>query len=490
MSKETESRPIVAHADDRAIVKPVCHPSTTSTIGFRQRGCRLALASPDSDDGEYDAVSCSLERTRQSLKSLAAEATKAITLCSIEDARDWDILVHKDLFSWLQENVRNKRVRYEFCILYQTFLKRGEFSINKNRFCFCAGGQASAELKDVLVECPFIDRIENHRKGQRSAVYTFNLQGVTQLLDNGFPASSCRLRVGTGLSSVVIIPGDWILTRSTRWAKWCETHGHELRLDLFGHTRLGRATFNTLSRMTVAVSDQFLGGLSSIKRNADRCSPRDWADWFHKRLLGKNGGFLRAFMSKEGRSYHPITQASAAIRSQLLLDGEPLAEADLGSSYWYLLATQLPRSTERDRLAKMIHDGSFYEQVAEFAGVSINDRSHLKEETQRQCLFGRDWRLDQRPLARDGLRYLLPGVMCLINRVRQKLGISGFAKYLMRLEGRLMDTVHHRLIDEGIAALRLHDGILVARSNVSQTANTIRTTGIELFGIAPLVREK
>ena len=81
--------------------------------------------------------------------------------------------------------------------------------------------------------------------------------------------------------------------------------------------------------------------------------------------------------------------------------------------------------------------------------------------------------------------------MCeLIQARRNQLGISGFAKHLMRLEGRLMDTVQYQLIDLGIPAIRLHDGMLVGASHVETTKRVIAKLGKKLFGITPSTKQK
>lgn len=412
-----------------------------------------------------------------------------LELHSLDGNHDWQVPIHKDLLAWLNANVKSPHALRELVVCYQAFLKGGSFTINKPRFAHGFGSQAGKHLKVALESCPYIASLKRAKPRRNSEVFTFRLRAIEQLPDS--TDSRCpgarRCTVPPGYSRILRIPCDWLRRRCLRWAAWCEKHGHELKLDLHGLTRLGRATFKALSLISVPTSDNFCEAIDNTLRNASRMTKRVYAKWFHSQLL--NGGFLRSMMSKDGRSYHPLTNCPKALRRLLHLAGEPLREADLGSSYWYLLATQLPVSDERDRLMEAICRGAFYEGLSDASGVSYADDTERKAETQRQCLFGRDWREASRPLW-AGLRQLFPGLCGLISELRRSYGVSGFACYLMRLEGKLMDAAHLRLIDDGIHAIRLHDGLLVGQSHVSHAADVIRETGLAVFGIEPRVKAK
>lgn len=75
----------------------------------------------------------------------------------------------------------------------------------------------------------------------------------------------------------------------------------------------------------------------------------------------------------------------------------------------------------------------------------------------------------------------------LINRLRRRLGIRGFAHFLMRLEGKLMNAVNMKFIEMKIPAIRLHDAMLVGESHVELVAAEIRATGRRLFHLEPKV---
>lgn len=416
-----------------------------------------------------------------------------LCLTDVRDGRDWLVDVHKDLHKWLLAHVTSDHVRNEVLIAYQSFLKSGYFAIHTGRFQSSFGGQASKQLKQVLRDCPLIQLRSESQLGKKCRTYAFTLRGLYQLVAQSTDSTSESLvrcvRVRNGYSSRYVMDGSWLRLRCARWAMWCEKQGLPLKLDLFGLTRLAKATFDSLKRISIPKSLAFTPNIDAKPRNqaSNAVSKHEHAWLTHRRLL--SGRVMRAFLHKDGRSYNPITNVSKVIRRQMQIDGERLQEADLACSFWYLLATELPDGPEKERLVEVIHAGCFYEAVADAADQVYADRCSLKIECQRQLLFAHDWRESSRPLWK-GLRKLFPGLCRLIEKHRSQLGVSEFAKHLMRLEGLLMDTVHYRLIELGIHAIRLHDGMLVGASKVTTAASVIEEAGERLFGIKPATKAK
>ncbi len=69
-------------------------------------------------------------------------------------------------------------------------------------------------------------------------------------------------------------------------------------------------------------------------------------------------------------------------------------------------------------------------------------------------------------------------------------GASGFARYIMRLEGKTMDAAMMLLIHQGITMLPLCDGILVPQPNIDQAVFALKQASKELLGFIPRVRQK
>lgn len=279
-----------------------------------------------------------------------------IRLHEVGDLVDWRVNVHRDLLHWLDANVSHDDVKREMVIFYQSFLRTGEFSFNTKRFGHGFGGTASLALKDAIKSCPFIEMVHEAKPRRCSRVYRFRLRAIEQLPDN---RELWRIvsRVLRGYSRQTTLPGWWLRKRCLRWAQWCDDNDHQLKLDLLGVTELGAATFEALERIGVPDDLHFVEDIAAGTSPSRGMSKRQHAIWFHSKLTG--GGFPRSFLSKDGRSYHALTNCPKSLRRRLLIDGERLCEADLGASYWYFLATQLPDSEERHRLVRLLHSGRF-----------------------------------------------------------------------------------------------------------------------------------
>ncbi|MEO1525807.1 MAG: hypothetical protein AAFX06_10235 [Planctomycetota bacterium] len=408
----------------------------------------------------------------------------------LTDEKPLRLTAHRDLVRYVETYVTNARVRNELLMAFRRSLQTsGRFKIHLGRFQACEGGSAAKELRRHLRECPFIRKVEGPVLGQRATTYEFRLVGRYWLKNpknaRSTDSGNRCISFSRPYRSTVDVCGRWLLVRHRRWTEWCEKNGYESKIDFDGSTEIGQAAKNGLEALTVDRDRSFL---ADIEPGVDDSEKRRYASRFLHSMW--NFGRFFCVYRKDGRTYIPTTNCPKSIRhNSLRMEGEWVGEADLGASYWYLLATQLRPGRERDRLLELIHSGGFYEAIAEAAGIEFTDRETLKQEVQRQCLFGRDWRLSSRPLWR-GLRRLLPELCCMIEDYRRWYGVSGFARFLMRLEGRLMDAVWVTLHRRGIVSLRNHDGMLAAESWVAQVRDTIIELGVSIFGIAPRVSIK
>ncbi len=392
------------------------------------------------------------------------------------------VAVHRDLLDWMEDHVQNDDVRHELTLCFQTYMREGQFLINQKRFGHGFGGTATKALRTALGKCPFVERLSEGIPGVCSSEYRFrlraisrNLRGKTWSPDNGILLFS----VPPGYCRLVRVPSDWMAHRASRWVQFCAKRGLPLPADLRADSPLASATFDAIRRICVPAVVDATGVVCAEKIS--------FLLEFHKSLLTKR--VRRKYCAKDGRTYHAITNCPRVLRRQLLLNGEPLREADLSCSHFYLLATQIADVDERDRLLELIRSGRFYETVAELSGEEFVDRAELKQEMQRQCLFGRDGRISSRPLW-PALRKVSRQLCSLILRLRRgfaKKNASNFAKLIQRLEGRLMDDAHYKLIEEGIDGIRLHDGFLVAESSIDRVAQIIRDAGVKVFGAEPRI---
>lgn len=419
--------------------------------------------------------------------------SEKIRLTSIEAGKDMCFLVHRDWFNFVEANCSHEDARREAMLLYRSWAssKDTTFSIHTGRFQSCHGGSASKALSKLLKLAIDHGKIAISKEavvGRSCREYRFTLRSMVadeRSTDNDLSSSSLRLRPRAGYGKRVTICGRWLLNRARQWADWCERSGLQIVMDFFGLTALGNATFDSLDAVSVPADDDWISEiLDDDPKTQDR--KRHWAHWYHSAIRG--GRFLRSFLSRDGRSYTAFSSCPKALRRRCLLDGEPMAEADLKSSYVFGFAASLPCHPERDRLLNDIRQGDFYRQLAEVAGVPVDAK--LKVEFQRQVLFTLDLhRRSVLPLWRAMVeRY--PWISRQIEKQRRCLGISEFAKSLMRIEGQVMDNAIRRCIAAGIKCLRNHDGILVARSNVQLAKDAIVASSKEVFGTVAAVGTK
>jgi len=209
---------------------------------------------------------------------------------------------------------------------------------------------------------------------------------------------------------------------------------------------------------------------------------------YHKTSV--SGEILRRVKYLAGRIYHWLTTCPRVLRRLLTIGGERLAEADLGSSYFTLLAGHMPAGRERDRLISLLQAGGWYSWLQSFNVVDGGDLATVKIEAQRQLLFGRDWRVESRPLWGCMIsEFPTLGQVIERNRKTHK-GPSGFAHWLSREEGRVMRPALASLHDCGVLALPLHDGNLVGEQSVEQAADAIRESARKVLAFEPLVKIK
>ena len=392
----------------------------------------------------------------------------------LENPRALTVRVLPEILNWLSRHIPQENLRNELLLCFQVFMRQGYFSIHTGRFQAAWGGHCGKRLRDTLKQCPYIRMVKEAKIGSACRRYRFQCDGLTSLPKQSTDSTSVSYRAMFRMcqAASVVIPGSWLVKRSRHWLLWCQSKNLEMVTDLWGISRLSRATLEAISGLSLSMTD---------------CN----SDPYLKRVCERfiSGTVRYYFKSKDGRSYHPLTNCSKSARRVMRLDDQPLREADLSCSHWYLLASQLDDPEEKSRLISIIHQGDFYERVAKQAGVLYGDRSDLKKECQRQLLFGRDWRQSKRPLWK-GLATLFPQLCRLIEHLRSIHKVTGFAKHLMRLEGMLMNRVHHNLLDIQIPSIRLHDGMLVAEQHLPKTIEVIERTGAEVLGIKPRVTGK
>lgn len=406
--------------------------------------------------------------------------------------QDMNVRSHPDFAEWLRIHVKNKHVRNELILASRDWVTDGEFSINTGRINHCFGGHACKTLRKAIEESPYIRLTKKAIHGQSSAKHEIvNLNGITttkKQLTEIYPASfhlpptfflprpSCSL----------VVDRDWLLLRSRLWLRWCSSRGLDPSVDHFGLTDLSKNIFQALEAIEFPISTAWLDLVAPV--TGDLWLRR--ALWFYH-WNGTYGSVLRRVKYVHGRTYHCLTTCPRVLRRLLTIDGERLAEADLGASYFSLLAGQMPAGGERDRLIKLLVSGRWYTWLESHGCVDVSvDPDAIKKEAQRQLLFGHDWRTASRPLW-PAMTSEFPTLGTIIETTRKTHGgPSGLARHLSKLEGQVMRPAINQIHSMGVLALPLHDGILVGESSVDVAAEQIRQSCMNVLGYVPLVRAK
>ncbi len=426
----------------------------------------------------------------------AAESSEPMRTYEIGE-RDMKIRLHPDYASWLQANVRNLHARNELALAFGAWMKHGTFSINTGRVDFIHGGQATKTLRRAIESSPHIQKVNEAKRGVRSAEYEIkNLDGLSQVKKQPTeiypsylpphswqPPSWCLAPASIARA---VVSREWLRDRAVGWSSWCQSKNQMPTTDYLGCHPMSQHIFDALEQIRFPTTTSWLSSVAP--RTGDRWLRQ--AVWLYHRASAF-GEILRRVKYHHGRIYHWLTTCPRALRKLLTIGGERLAEADLGASYFSILAGQMPAGRERNRLIDLLRSGEWYGWLAKFGVVDVgDDPDQIKAEAQKQLLFARDWRVEARPLW-SAMVATFPTFGQVIEQARNlNGGPSGFAHHLSRLEGQVMRPALERLHCSDVLAAPLHDGLLVGESAVEFAVQAIRESATRQLGYVPLVRAK
>ncbi len=195
---------------------------------------------------------------------------------------------------------------------------------------------------------------------------------------------------------------------------------------------------------------------------------------------------------KDGRLYTRLSSLPRWARRKYIrfISGRNVESVDIRAMYpWGLAAKLRQRRLRRglcieslDRLLEMIESGTFYEQLAQRAGVTTKQ---AKQSFAVLCLFG-DAERDH--WGRNSLWFALDAIcpeLCdeIAKWRRQTAGASRLAGYCQRLEGAIMlDGLVPAMADAGVPCCTIHDGCLVPEGCGRMAAQIIKDRAASLFG--------
>lgn len=410
------------------------------------------------------------------------------------------------IIDWMESNrCRNRQVKSEIALCCKSYLKTGVFRVNKDRYQYTCGGQASQKLRLFLKDCPFVRTVVPATKRSQTAIHAFDgIDGFSpdeqsgesllknQSLDIYPPPSSlpsCPL-------SSLCIEASFLHKRAVKWNEWCDLKPKERknRADYFGRRRMSRLIQDVISKIEFPSDLSFLGDLSDVPEKGHEISERAWCRKYLQ--YRSENPVINKVLYIDGRIYHPLITCPRPIRERWTIDGETVGEADLSASFFTLLASLLPEGGERRKAIDWVTSGDWYHRLQATASHNTHghafygDEKELKRQTQIQCLFFADHHPEnQRPLF-EALREEFPSMASQIMRLRRNRGASGLCRSLTRMEGGVMGIAHGRLMDEVIPFLPNHDGIVLRQSDSEVAAAFLRDAGRQQLGFTPLVKAK
>lgn len=203
------------------------------------------------------------------------------------------------------------------------------------------------------------------------------------------------------------------------------------------------------------------------------------------------------------RLYHSVVNFSKTFRRDLLLAGEPVGEADIGSAmpFFCLGLYEDSANGERKRYAEAVCGGRFYEIIRDKLPIAEADEYRASWAISRgtfKATFNADVLFSglrgSPPELFRAFRALFPVLASVLARKRfTKSGANALAALLRKWEADLMfGQVIPRIRREikGCLPVSLHDGILCQARFLSQVAEVLADEAAARFGSIPSVKMK
>ena len=414
--------------------------------------------------------------------------------------------VPSQAIDWMDSSrCKNQQVKNEVALCCKSFLRTGVFSINKDRFQYTCGGQASVKLRLFLESCPFVRTVKPATKRSQTAVYAFvgiegfspdEQSGETLLKNQSLDMYHSLPSVPSSSLVPVLVSSSFMHKRAIKWDTWCDKKPEERtnKADYFGRRKMSRHIFSMLPRLELPSDRSFLDDLSDTVEPGHEISERDWC----RRYLNYRSAnaIINKVLYIDGRIYHPLITCPRPIRERWTIDGEAIGEADLSASFFTLLTSLLSEGAERRKAIDWVTSGDWYLRLQSTACRNTYGQTYyesereLKRQTQIQCLFFADHHPEsQRPLF-EALREEFPSMASQVMRLRRSHGASGLCRTLTRMEGGVTTIAHSKLLGDEKPFLPNHDGIVLRKSDSDVAAAFLRDAGRERLGFTPLVKAK
>ncbi len=425
--------------------------------------------------------------------------------------RDWVVSVPRELVEQANRSKKHHdNLLYEIALKWRQSRRRHKkhrkFHVSMRMLNYLYNPYVRRVFKKILDSTATTARNHSNYPGnRRTRLYKFNNFGSKKAPTYHTSGSSIDSNASnaTGTDNMhairsnlrtelirVTIPGRWLRLRYLKKSAICEQWGWISKLDLDGRTEWGRWLFASLDRVSMPVTDET------------------------SRLTSR--GVTRLAKRRYGRVYHPISNLRKGIRRECLIDGEPIAEVDIHACYTCLLVSDMHPGESRDKaIAYLMTDwysqfdvffaGWFEKQVECGLGYisksgtrilrSGNSQTHdqplsIKKEYSRQCLFWADSRDISNPL-RVFFRSIHPELCDMIIARRKRMSASDLSRKLTQREGSIVvDTAMAEFARAGIAAIPLHDAVMVQASRATATQEILLDVCERKLGFRPKISIK
>jgi hypothetical protein len=282
----------------------------------------------------------------------------------------------------------------------------------------------------------------------------------------------------------VTLDEQWYRQRQKRWTDLALMKPSWDLNYCQGYSKVGRAVLESLAQVSIPTTID----LSSLTDEKLKHALR-----YHQNLL--QNGIPRAITRSSGRLYHWLLFGNKLLRRAILLGGEPTVEIDMHATFHCLLVAKMTPSPERNRLIEILQEGKFYDPFFAdyhqfYHGPKDSYRSHVKKQVQRQLLFTKDFRCEERQLMLTCEKEYPEYAKYLTSIQKKAPNASRRAKSLMKREAEIwIDRILVEAFGDGSRpVIPYHDSIQCRRSDAEQVMEIAKQIVKDELGFLPKLK--
>lgn len=430
-----------------------------------------------------------------------------------------EVHLTKDLAAHIQRMTPSPLMRDFLALAIAMTIARRRFSPHSRVVKRALGGRYSESLR-LMQSLPFISRDDSYvtatlakETGKQSHCKTWYANGLKQvpLMGNINALLRCRgwacpagirglvkWRFGSDFRSRLASAFDWFATEHSVSPEQSQLFGEIL--EIVG------AALSQLEAPDLSFEE--------VLELCDGDKAKAHANWNALEKL-RNGVPDEARFDLGHRVYHPLTNLKKEIRRKFTVRGSPVVEVDKHATYPTIIGAKMAPPGEQERLLALSATGDFYGQMADLLlGIDCTGepllKDRFKKQFQRDVVFGFRpkwspiWRAFQRefPGTAAAIADIRDGSEVVVNErverdsqgvkrtIKTHWGQRRLSRILSRVESeiflqRALVRLHR---DYGIAAVPIHDCLMVAEEHVGVVKQVIEEAATVVLGFTPVIK--